>query len=36
VQKYYLFPIPQALFSIIFHLSRISLIVNDKKLQKMK
>ena len=34
VQKYYLFPIPQALFSIIFPLSCISLIVRWKKLQK--
>jgi hypothetical protein len=32
VQKYNLFPIPQALFSIIFPLSRISLIVNGKNL----
>ena len=30
VQKYYLFPIPQALFSIIFLLSRIMLIVSWK------
>jgi hypothetical protein len=30
VQKYYLFPIPQALFSIIFFLSRIMLIVSGK------
>ena len=36
VQKYYLFPIPQALFSIIFPLFYISLIVRWKKLQKKK
>jgi hypothetical protein len=36
VQKYYLFPIPQALFSSFFLLSRISLIVRRKKLQNKK
>jgi len=31
VQKYYLFPIPQALFSTIFTLFYISLDFNEKK-----
>ena len=32
VQKYYLFPIPQALFSTIFPLFHISLVVNGKNI----
>ena len=34
VQKYYLFPIPQALFSTIFYLFLISLCVKEKNLSQ--